>query len=280
MQRTLLHTVQGRRATDGAGVSLVRVLGHATTRRYDPVLMLDSFDSIEPADYRAGFPTHPHRGIETFSFIAQGAMLHRDTLGNEALIGDGEAQFLSAGSGVLHSEMLPERPRLLGLQLWLNLPAKDKMCTPSYRSIKREDIPEVGLGDARLRVVAGRYGSAVGFQTPHLPLDYFDIHLPAGESITLTLPEDQTGLLFTLLGEVSVADALLPEKTAAQLSEGTELTLTAGTTDVEIVYIGSQRLEEPIAWYGPIVMNTEEEIDTAIRALNAGTFLKERTAYD
>ena len=279
MQRTVIHTVQGVRASDGAGVSLVRVLGHDTTELYDPILMLDSFDSVNPADYRAGFPTHPHRGIETFSFIARGAMVHRDTMGNEARIGDGEAQFLSAGSGVFHSESLPESERLLGLQMWLNIPKAHKMDDPSYHNIERKDVPRIELPGGHLNLMAGRFGEHVVFQTPHLPLNYYDIHLEPGATLTLPFATDDSVMAFTLLGEATVGGTHLGEKTAAKLSEGDSLEVVAGASGVELIVVASRRLGERSAWYGPIVMNTESEIRTAVRELNEGSFLKVATKY-
>lgn len=278
-ERTIIHTVRGVRASDGAGVSLVRVLGRDTIQLYDPILMLDSFDSVNPADYRAGFPTHPHRGIETFSFIARGAMVHRDTMGNEARIGDGEAQFLSAGSGVFHSEALPESERLLGLQLWLNIPKAHKMDAPSYHNIERKDVPRINLPGGHLNLLAGNYGEHRGFQTPHLPLHYYDIHLEAGATLDLPFAVDDSVMAFTLLGTATVGGTALDEKTAAKLSEGDNLHIEAGATGVELIIVASRPLGEPVAWYGPIVMNTEGEIRTAVRELNEDTFLKVATKY-
>ena len=142
MERKIINHVRGYRTEDGAGVSLVRVLGNRTVRDYDPILMLDSFDSTNPEEYTAGFPMHPHRGIETISYVYCGHMTHRDSLGNEDTIGDGEMQWMTAGSGIMHEEKLPAAERLLGVQLWLNLPAKDKMMPPAYHSIKNPDIGE------------------------------------------------------------------------------------------------------------------------------------------
>ena len=145
MERTINHQITGYNTRDGAGVSLVRVLGNRTVDLYDPILLLDSFDSANPEDYRAGFPLHPHRGIETISYVYKGRMTHRDSLGHEDTIGDGEVQWMTAGSGILHEEMLPDSERLLGVQLWLNLPARDKMVPPAYQSIKTDTIPESPL---------------------------------------------------------------------------------------------------------------------------------------
>jgi len=152
MERKISRQVTGFRTQDGAGVKLVRVLGNGTVEDYDPILMLDSFDSINPDDYTAGFPMHPHRGIETISYIYRGKMTHRDSLGNEDTIEDGEVQWMTAGSGILHEEKLPASERMLGVQLWLNLPAKDKMVAPAYRSIKNSEIEEIELENGKKRL--------------------------------------------------------------------------------------------------------------------------------
>ena len=157
MKRKIIDKVTGYRTTDGAGVSLVRVLGNRTVETFDPILMLDSFDSTDPSAYEAGFPMHPHRGIETISLISTGNMMHRDSLGNSDTITDGEVQWMTAGSGILHEEMLPPSKRLLGVQLWLNMPGKDKMKSPEYHSIKKEEIKEIPIDGGILRLISGQY---------------------------------------------------------------------------------------------------------------------------
>lgn len=177
MNRKVTRKVKGFRTTDGAGVSLVRVLGNQTVKEFDPILMLDSFDSTNPDDYTAGFPLHPHRGIETISYIYKGQMVHKDTLGNEDGISDGEVQWMNSGSGIQHAESLPESERMLGVQLWLNLPQKEKMSKPSYHSIKNADIEEIEFDGGYLRLLAGKYKDSEGFKGEHLPMNYYDIHL-------------------------------------------------------------------------------------------------------
>ena len=177
MERKVKTKVKGFRTTDGAGVNLVRVLGNQTTKEFDPILMLDSFDSVNPDDYTAGFPMHPHRGIETISYVSRGKMVHRDSLGNEDGISDGEVQWMNSGSGIMHEEMVPAAERLLGVQLWLNLPAKDKMSKPSYNSIKNDEIKEIEIRGGKLRLLAGTYKEYQGYKGDYLPMDYYDIHL-------------------------------------------------------------------------------------------------------
>lgn len=279
MKRTVKKQVTGFRTIDGAGVSLVRVLGHETTKEFDPILMLDSFDSTNPDDYTAGFPIHPHRGIETISYLYRGKMVHKDTLGNEDAIGDGEVQWMNSGSGILHEEKVPAADRLLGVQLWLNLPAKDKMSKPSYNSIRRDEIEEVEIDGGKIRVLAGSYEGTEGFKGDHLPLDYYDIHLNKNSNITINTEEDASVMLFTLLGEIYIGDELIKEKTAVKLTQGDSIDIRSTDKDAQVLYIKSMALNEGIAWAGPIVMNTNEEIQEAYRDLRNDTFLKEKVNY-
>lgn len=278
MERKIKYTNKGYRAVDGAGVSLVRVLGGQTVDNYDPILMLDSFDSTSPDDYVAGFPTHPHRGIETISYVYKGYMTHKDSLGNEDTIGDGEVQWMTAGSGILHAEVLPAADRLLGVQLWLNLPAKDKMCQPAYNSIKTKDIKEIPFDGGMLRLLAGTYRAEKGYMSKYLPLNYYDIHLKAASSIKIDTAKDDSIMLFTLLGAVTVAGEEVPEKTAVKLEVGTYVEISS-KEHAQVLFVSSKRLDEPIIWGGPIVMNTREELEKAFDDLQRGTFLSEDIDY-
>ncbi len=278
-ERKVIEKVKGFRAVDGAGVSLVRVLEQDNIYDFDPFLMLDSFDSTDPEDYLAGFPTHPHRGIETVSFLSEGSMTHRDHLGTKQTISDGEAQWLTAGSGAFHSEM-PSGERLLGLQLWLNMPGEAKMkAAPAYRGILRDEIPEFPLEGGKLRLITGEYNGRKGWQGKYIPLDYYDIHLSADASITLDVKEENTVMVFTLLGDVVVCGDSVDEKTAARLIDGDRVTIRAVSDNVEVMLMSAPPAKEHIAWYGPIVMNTESEIRTALRELDEGIFIKKDTEY-
>ena len=279
MKRKVKTTVKGFRAIDGAGVSLVRVLGRDTVEEFDPILMLDSFDSINPEDYTAGFPMHPHRGIETISYVSSGKMMHRDSLGNEDTVSSGEVQWMNSGSGILHEERIPEVDRLLGVQLWLNLPKDDKMSKPSYNSIKKEDIKEVEIDGGKIRLLAGDYKDVSGYRGKHLPLNYYDIHLDEGAEITLNMDENESVMLFTLLGDVYVEGEFVEEKTAVKLTEGSSLSIKNKDKKAQVLYISSKALNEPISWAGPIVMNSKEEIKEALDELNKGIFIKEKLEY-
>ncbi len=279
MERKVKTKVRGFRTTDGAGVNLVRVLGNNTTKEFDPILMLDSFDSVNPDDYTAGFPMHPHRGIETISYVSRGKMVHRDSLGNEDGISDGEVQWMNSGSGILHEEKVPAAERLLGVQLWLNLPAKDKMSKPSYNSIKNEDIKEIEIEGGKLRLLAGEYGEHQGYKGDYLPLDYYDIHLNPNAEVMLTMNMDDSVMVFTLLGDIYINGEHIEEKTAVKLTEGDRLTIKNGEKNGQVLYVSSRALNEPISWAGPIVMNTQEEVQNAFSELRSNNFIKEKVEY-
>ncbi|WP_459129667.1 pirin family protein [Guggenheimella bovis] len=278
MKRSIKRVINGFPTQDGAGVKLVRVLGHGTVQDFDPILMLDSFDATDYEAYRRGFPLHPHRGIETISYVYKGAMTHRDSLGNEDTISDGEVQWMTAGSGIMHEEMMPESERLLGVQLWLNLPQKDKMCPPKYVSVKNKEIPEVPFEGGYLRVLTGSYEETEGFTPSYLPLDYYDIHLEENASFTFEVDPQNTAILFTLDGEMEVNEEHVDAKSAVLLTEGDTITISS-KKGAQVLFLSSTALKEPVRWGGPIVMNTNEELKQAFLELEQGTFLKETIAY-
>ena len=282
MLRKVTEQVRGFRTQDGAGVSLVRVLGNQTTDAYDPFLMLDAFDSTDPADYTAGFPMHPHRGIETVTFLSKGTIVHEDHLGSKAAIHDGEAQWLTAGAGAFHSEMPQSSERMLGVQLWLNIPAKQKMtAAPFYHGIINSEIQEFPLKAGKLRLIAGNYEGHAGIQGKYLPLDFYDIHLDAHGSVALDVPgENKSAMVFTLEGAATVCGTTVPSKTAAKLGNGDTVTIEAGDEPIEILFMCSERLNEPVAWYGPVVMNTREELIQAFTEIDNGSFIRQATNYE
>lgn len=279
MERTVKTQIRGYKTKDGAGVNLIRVLGNGTVQEYDPILLLDSFDSTNPDDYTAGFPMHPHRGIETISYVYHGKMTHKDSLGNEDTIADGEVQWMTAGSGILHEEKLPPSTRLLGIQLWLNLPAKDKMVPPAYHSIKNSEIEEIELENGRLRLLAGKFEGRQGYLSKYLPLDYYDIHLNPNASIVLNTESERSVMVFTLLGDAYIGGELIKEKTAVKLTSGDHVEIKATDKNAQILFISSTLLSEPVVWGGPIVMNTREELNKAFDDLEKGTFLKTEISY-
>lgn len=279
MERKIKQQVRGFRTKDGAGVSLVRVLGNGTIDEYDPILMLDSFDSTNPDDYTAGFPMHPHRGIETISYVYRGFMTHKDSLGNEDTIGDGEVQWMTAGSGIMHEEKLPAADRMLGVQLWLNLPAKDKMVPPAYHSIKNSEIENIAFCWGKLRLLAGEFEGRKGYMSKYLPLNYYDMHLNPKASVIINTESERSIMMFTLLGDAYIGGDLIKEKTAVKLTSGDQVEIKATDEKAQVLFISSKKLDEPVAWGGPMVMNTKEELNQAFDDLKNGTFIKNTISY-
>ncbi|MBK1973071.1 pirin family protein [Campylobacter sp. TTU-622] len=279
MQREIEKLVYGKETIDGAGVKLIRVLGPQTIKEFDPILMLDCFDSTDFNDYKASFPMHPHRGIETISYVYEGSMTHKDSLGNTDTIQNGQVQWMSAGSGILHEEILHPSTRILGVQLWLNLPQKNKMSDPFYKSIKEDEIKELDLENAKMRILAGEYQGINGYKSQFLPFDYYDIHLQPNKKQIIYTKTDYFVMLFLLQGDAYINNQLIKEKTAVKLSLGEYFELKSTDKKAQILFISSIALNEPCEWGGPIVMNTKEELNLAFKELRNGTFLKTNTNY-
>ncbi|MFR2845491.1 MAG: pirin family protein [Finegoldia magna] len=280
MKRKILNRTQGFRTKDGAGVSLVRVLSRNTTKEYDPILMLDSFDSVDPDDYIKGFPMHPHRGIETITYLREGTMTHKDSMGNEDTITDNEVQWMTAGSGIMHEEMPKPSKRMLGVQLWLNLLAKDKMVTPHYQSLRGDDLKIIEENSAKVKVISGEFKGIKGYAPKYLPLDFYEIEIKKNEEITIDTKDDQQVILFTLIGDIEVEGDVVSEKTAVTTTDGDKLTIRAKGEDVNVLFLQSIPTNELIAWAGPIVMNTNEDLRQASLDLRNGTFIKEKPEED
>ena len=276
MKRKITEVVTGSPAIDGAGVHLTRVLGPDTVYQFDPFLMLDAFDSTDPADYIKGFPMHPHRGIETFTYLMKGRIDHRDSLGNRGTIHGGESQWMTGGSGILHEEMPQPSDHLLGLQLWINLPAEDKMTDPKYFDITAESIQEVQEGGAHIRVVAGHYKDHQGAKGHHLPATVLDITVEPDREFSMESNPDWT--LFTYIvdgsGRFGGETEEISRKRAVLFGPGDEFTLKAGRDGIRFILATAPPLGEPVAWGGPIVMNTREELHQAFEELDNGTFIK------
>ena len=277
--RRVERLVAGQPTSDGAGVKLTRVLTQPLQRRLDPFLMLDAFGSDVPGDYIAGFPDHPHRGFETITYMIAGRLRHRDSAGNEGLLGDGGVQWMTAGRGVIHSE-LPEQTEgvMEGFQLWLNLHSTDKMQAPSYRDIPSEQVPEWRGHGVAVRVIAGHsHGVAGAVQRPRTEPLYLDIHLAPGSRFEQALPAGHHGFVYVYRGGLSVgreADAVtVPLQRMALLAQedGADgVVLTAGAEPTRALLIAGAPLNEPIAQYGPFVMNTHDELMTAVEDFQAG----------
>lgn len=275
--RTVSQVVTGGNTVDGAGVKLVRVLGPATVTDFDPFLMLDAFDSKNPDDYTRGFPMHPHRGIETVTYLIQGLIEHQDSLGNKGVIRDGCYQWMTAGRGILHQEMPKTAPRMLGLQLWVNLPKKQKMTEPAYRDITDAMIPMVEEESARVRVLSGEYkGQAGGMKAEYVDARFLDVEMPAGASWTLETRTEDTLFAYILEGSCAFEPGkdTLAAKHAVLFTQGDALECTAGSMGARMVLVSGAPIREPVAWGGPIVMNTREELAQARKELNEGTFIR------
>ena len=267
--RTVEQLLVGKATADGAGVRLTRVLGQALQRRLDPFLMLDALGSDRPDDYIAGFPDHPHRGFETVTYMIAGRMRHRDSAGHEGLLESGGVQWMTAGRGVIHSE-IPEQSegRMEGFQLWLNLPAKDKMCAPWYRDFPAAALPvfttEEGVD---VTVIAGESHGVSGAVTREatVPL-YLDLSLPAGARFEQTLPAGHNAFVYVYRGEIAIAGQVVPTQRMAILGNdpGADGVSMVATSPARALLIAGRPLNEPIAQYGPFVMNTEQEIYQAL----------------
>ncbi|WP_455718642.1 pirin family protein [Anaerosporobacter sp.] len=273
----IIKEIRGQKAIDGAGVHLVRVLGNRDTKDFDPFLMLDSFDSTNPSDYTAGFPMHPHRGIETITYLISGEIVHEDSLGNKGSIRSGEVQWMTAGSGILHQEMPQKSERMLGFQLWLNLPREEKMVEPSYLSIGKEQIPIECLEGAEVRVISGKFEDAQGVIPRHIAPSIYDITLIKGGEIDIPVNPEETAFVFLIDGDAIIEGRQILNKTAVLFDRGESIMITAPKdTDSRIIFFSGKPLNEPIAWGGPVVMNTEVELKTTFNELEQGTFIKQR----
>jgi quercetin 2,3-dioxygenase len=277
--RRVERLVSGRPTSDGAGVKLTRVLTHDLQQRLDPFLMLDAFGSDDASDYIAGFPDHPHRGFETVTYMIAGRMRHRDSAGHEGLLQNGGVQWMTAGRGIVHSE-LPEQEqgRMEGFQLWLNLPAQDKMVPAWYRDIPTEEIPEWAAPGVTVRVIAGTAGAgaravAGAMQRDHTEPLYLDMHLAAGTRFEQALPPGHNAFVYVYRGTLSVGDAPVPAQCMAILAHDARsdgVRLQAGSEPARALLIAGKPLREPIAQYGPFVMNSQAQIIQAVEDFRAG----------
>ena len=275
--RAVERLVAGQPTSDGAGVKLTRVLTQPLQRRLDPFLMLDAFGTDNPQDYIGGFPDHPHRGFETVTYMIAGRMRHRDSAGHEGLLQNGSVQWMTAGRGVIHSE-LPEQEngRMEGFQLWLNLAAKDKMRAPWYRDIAAEEIPEFVTDDGvAVRAIAGRSHGIDGAMQREItePL-YLDLDMPAASGFSQRLPASHNAFVYVYRGALQIGNTAVPAQRMAILANGADRdgVVLRATSATRALLIAGKPLGEPIAQYGPFVMNTQEEIYQAVQDFQSGRF--------
>ena len=297
--RPVLSSSQAQPTLEGAGVKLHRAFGFSEPELSDPFLMLDDFRNDDPSAYQAGFPWHPHRGIETITYVLAGEVEHQDSLGNKGLLGPGSVQWMTAGSGIIHQEM-PQGDaagRMHGFQLWANLPSSLKMTAPRYQDVEGKDVAEVIDDDGtKVRVIIGEFwgkrGPVDGIAADPL---YLDVSIPANTHKRLKVDTYRNSFAYVFDGQASFADASAPggvllekevmgqevnirdmsgNRTLVRFSSGDEIAVTSGPQGVRFLLIAGAPLNEPVAWHGPIVMNTRDELRQAIHDLNNGTFIK------
>jgi len=299
--RRIRQVIKSRATVEGAGVHLHRAIGFGPPEQFDPFLLLDDFRSDHPADYVKGFPWHPHRGMETITYVLRGKVEHRDSLENRGVIGPGDVQWMTAGSGIIHQEM-PEgdaQGAMYGFQLWANLPRANKMMEPRYRGIGSSQIPALNAsGGASIKVVAGQIEGITGpVQDVVTSPEYLDVSLPAGKSFSHRTPRGHTVFAYVIGGKgvfcdqkdpysyEAVADRyvgqkrerLISDRHLVSFTDGDSVTVSAEGEPLRFLLISGRPIREPIAWYGPIVMNTQEELRIAFEELEKGTFIKHRT---
>lgn len=277
MLRTIRKKVTGTTQYDGAGVRLVRVIGYDTVEDFDPFLMMDAFDSDDPEDYIKGFPWHPHRGIETITYLIKGDIEHGDSIGNRGSILDGSCQWMTAGKGILHQEMPKPVKRMLGAQLWLNLPRKDKMTLPKYRDLRADMIPVVEEEGSRVKIISGEYREVSGPESgDYVKLLYLDVSLKPGAEWTILTPPNNTLFIYIVEGDGWFDKAgtdFQTGKTALLFGKGDEFYAKAAEEGMRFFLLCAKPLKEPVAWGGPIVMNTRQELDQAFKDLKNGSFI-------
>ncbi len=273
--RRVERVVRGQPSSDGAGVKLTRVIGSKVLPDLDPFLLLDEFRSDDPNDYIAGFPAHPHRGFETVTYMLAGRMRHGDNQGNKGLLGPGSVQWMTAGRGIVHSEMPEQENGLMwGFQLWVNLPSRDKLTAPRYQDIPPERIPEVRTAGATVRVIAGEFGGVRGpVEAQATDPVYLDVRLEFGPRFEASLPETHSAFVYVYEGSLAMGDDS-PEHVhrgeLAVLGAGGVCRARAEDASARFILVAGQPLQEPVARYGPFVMNTEAEIRQALLDLQAG----------
>jgi quercetin 2,3-dioxygenase len=294
--RAVKQVIKPTPTLEGAGVRLQRAFGFGNTTEFDPFLLLDDFRNEHPEDYVAGFPWHPHRGIETITYVLAGTVAHGDSLGNRGNLGAGDVQWMTAGSGILHQEM-PKgdmHGRMHGFQLWANLPAALKMTAPRYQDVSASDIPEAIEDDGTsARVICGSFWGKKG------PIDgvaadprYLDISVPPGKRKVLKVEHERQAFAYVFAGSGTFRDASSPREVASEREDGgleytgnrslvlfdrgDEIVVQAGNEGIRFLLVSGRPLEEPVAWRGPIVMNTQAELREAYAELNAGTFIRSR----
>ena len=278
--RSIRQLVPALEVTEGAGVTVHRSIGTPALRNLDPFLLLDHFGSDNPDEYIAGFPDHPHRGFITFTYMLDGHMQHRDSMGNQGELKPGGVQWMKAASGVIHSEMPRQANGLMrGFQLWINLPASEKMSAPAYQEFSAAAIPEVALADAQVRVLAGEFNGTYGvINDPATDVCYLDVSLAADACFRLPLETTHHAFVYVFEGSAHLADAAVAKHTLAVLGAGDAVEVVAGSTGARFILVAGRPIGEPVVQYGPFVLNTREEIEQAIADYRAGKLVQTRAS--
>ena len=279
MERQIQKILNRRLTLEGAGVKLKRVLGNNDVSTLDPFLLLDHFGSDNSEDYIKGFPWHPHRGMETVTYMWAGEVEHGDSMDNKGVIKSGDVQWMTSGSGIIHQEMPQKYSGLMqGFQLWVNLPAKKKMVDPKYRGILKEQIPTVQKDGLKIKVIAGKMD---GIQGPvrdlAIDIEYFDIELAPGKAFEHATAKDDTVFAYVVEGAVEVQGKNIMQGQCVVFGKGDSVKICS-TKGSHFLFVSGKPLNEPVAWRGPIVMNTQEELDTAFKELDLGTFIKSNSS--
>jgi redox-sensitive bicupin YhaK (pirin superfamily) len=281
VNRKLLRVIQAQSTSDGAGVKLNRAFSYYVEPLIDPFLMMDNFNSVDPEGYMAGFPWHPHRGIETVTYILNGEIQHEDSTGNTGKISSGDTQWMSAGSGIIHQEM-PQlnRDGINGFQIWVNLPADRKMSMPRYKDLKGHNIPESYIEDATFKIITGSLNeeSNPAFSI-RAETAIFDVNVPPERELSIPIKSGYTSIIYIYEGSIYIGSEhqrIMKNSTAVLDRIGENIFLSTGDSQAKFVLLTGKPLNEPVAWRGPIVMNSWNQIESAYRELNQGTFLKHR----
>ena len=276
--RSIQQLIHALAITEGAGVTVHRTIGTPRLRHLDPFLLLDHFASSDPDDYIAGFPDHPHRGFITLTYMLDGHMEHRDSMGNRGELRAGGIQWMKAASGVIHSEMPQQTGGLMrGFQLWINLPAGEKMSDPQYQEFSAERLPVVEHNGARVKIISGEYAGRRGpIHDPYTAIQYFDVFLPPKISFTHHLDGSATAFLYSFEGSLRIGDTAVETHALAVLGSGDEIAVSAGPQGARFILLSGRPLREPIVQYGPFVMNTEPEIRQAFEDYKNNRLVKKR----
>lgn len=280
--RPIQQLIRAQAVREGAGVTVHRSIGTQSLRHLDPFLMLDHFGSDNPNEYIAGFPAHPHRGFITFTYMLDGHMEHRDSMGNRGELDAGGVQWMKAASGVIHSEMPRQVDGLLrGFQLWINLPAAEKMSDPAYQEFPANKIPEVEMAGIKVRVLAGEYQGQTGvINDPNTQVCYLDVHLDTQASFQLAVPKEHQGFIYVFEGNATSQSQVLPLHSLAVLGQGDAVAVTAGESGVRFILVMGKPLGEPIVQYGPFVMTTREEIGQAMADYQNNQLVRKKAAFN